>query len=452
VHPSRVIRGRRSRLLTGRRIVVGISGSIAAIEAPRIIRELIRHGAEITAVMSPEATRIVTAEAIAFATGSSPVLQLTGDVEHVTLLGPGEGRADLLLIAPATANTISKIANGIDDTAVTSCASVALGGGVPILIAPAMHSHMAQNPAIRENLDRLISWGVGIIAPQSTEGEEKIATPEEIAAAVAHRLSAGPWTGRRVIVVGGASREPIDAVRSVTNESSGATAVALASQAHHRGATVELWAGAMQVPVPGYITVERWSSVGDLVRLIREHRASLRSADVVMVPAALSDFTLSPKPGKISSRGQESLSLTLNRAPKVLPLLRESARSPTYIVGFKLEADLDDTALSNAARELLKEATLDAVIGNDRASLGAAVSRVVVVRRHGDPTWLAGAKWDLAGEILDVLGAELPERGKVRRGRSEERPHRSSPRGRGGRRRTPTTAARVGVVAADHPS
>src|SRR5271169_1039751 len=169
MHPSRVIRGRRSELLAGRKVVIGISGSIAAVEVPRIARELIRHGAEVRAVMSAEATRIITPEAIQFATGHPPVLQLSGDVEHVQLLGPGEGRADLLLIAPATANTLSKIAHGIDDTPVTTFASVALGGGVPVLIAPAMHAHMGQNPAIRENLARLRSWGVQVVAPQSAE-------------------------------------------------------------------------------------------------------------------------------------------------------------------------------------------------------------------------------------------------------------------------------------------
>jgi phosphopantothenoylcysteine decarboxylase / phosphopantothenate---cysteine ligase len=187
VHPSRVIRGRTTKLLEGRRILVGVSGSIAAVEVPKIIRELIRHGADVRAVMSPEATRIITAEAIEFATGHPAVVQLTGNVEHVTFLGPGEDQADLYLIAPATANTLSKIAHGIDDTPVTSCASVALGGGVPMLVAPAMHAHMGQNPAVRESLDKLRGWGVGVITGAATEGEEKIASPEEVAAAVLHR-------------------------------------------------------------------------------------------------------------------------------------------------------------------------------------------------------------------------------------------------------------------------
>ncbi|EQD48900.1 bifunctional phosphopantothenoylcysteine decarboxylase/phosphopantothenate synthase, partial [mine drainage metagenome] len=255
MHPSRVIRGTRSRQLSGRTIVIGVSGSIAAVEVVKIVRELLRHGADVRAVMSPEATRIITPESLEFATGHPPILQLSGSVEHVSLLGPGEGRADLYLIAPATANTLGKIAHGIDDTPVTTFASVALGGGVPLLVAPAMHAHMGKSPAVTENLALLQRWGVEVIAPQAAEGEEKLASPEEVAAAVLRRLSDSAWSGRTVTVIGGGSREPIDSVRSITNESTGDTAVALASQAHLRGARVELWLGAHTARVPPYLRV-----------------------------------------------------------------------------------------------------------------------------------------------------------------------------------------------------
>ena len=411
VHPSEAIRGRRSQLLTGRRVVIGISGSIAAIEVPRIARELIRHGAEVRAVMSGEAARIVSPEAIAFATGAPPVTQLTGDVEHVTLLGPGPKRADLLLIAPATANTISKIAHGIDDTPVTSCASVALGGKVPILVAPAMHAHMGLNPAVRENLEKLAGWGVGVIPTASAEGEEKIASPEEVAAAVLHRLARGPWAGRKVLVIGGASREPIDDVRSVTNESSGETAGALAAQAYFRGAEVVLWSGAVRVLPPAFVPLERWGSVADLVRLARSRTADLRSTDAVIVPAALSDFTLSPRTGKIPSRESESLELTLTRAPKVLPLLRKLLPRPRLLVGFKLESRRSEADLEASARRLLEENDLDEVVANDRSSMGASETQVLVVTRGGERHWIRGPKPEVAGKLLDDLGRSLAPRG-----------------------------------------
>jgi phosphopantothenoylcysteine decarboxylase/phosphopantothenate--cysteine ligase len=442
VHPSHAIRGRTSRLLEGKRIVFGISGSIAAVEVPRIIRELLRHGADVQAVMSPEATRIITPEAIEFATGHPPILQLTGNVEHVTLLGPGEGRADLLLIAPATANTLSKIAHGIDDTAVTSCASVALGGGVPLLVAPAMHSHMGLNPAVRENVDRLRSWGVGIIHGVSAEGEEKIATPEEVAAAVLHRLGEGPWAGRRVIVIGGASREKIDAVRSVTNESSGTMAVALATQAYFRGAEVELWAGALQVTPPAWIPTVPWQGVDDLLSLARRRRANLAGASAVFVPAALSDFTLEPRSGKIPSRDHPLLTLSLRRAPKVLPALRLLAPPPTRLVGFKLESGESAGELEREGSRLRSETGADWVVANDVSAMGSTETNVLVLSSARRGQWIRGPKTEVAGKLLDDLGREVanvahPTSSPRARPGTDSGPPRRRRSGRSARRRGP---------------
>ncbi|MCI4346504.1 MAG: bifunctional phosphopantothenoylcysteine decarboxylase/phosphopantothenate--cysteine ligase CoaBC [Thermoplasmata archaeon] len=355
MHPSRAIRGHRSQLLAGKRIILGVSGSIAAIEVPRIARELIRHGADVHAVLSSEATRLLTPEAVEFATGHPPITTLTGAVEHVTHLGPGEGRADLLLLVPATANTIGKIAHGIDDTPVTTFASIALGGGVPILVAPAMHGEMGRNPAVRESLERLRSFGVGVISPRREEGEEKLPTPEEVAAEVLHRLASGPWAGRRVLVIGGASREPIDDVRSVTNESTGATAVALATEAYYRGAEVSLWLGAAEVPLPSFLPVFRWRSVQELIDQVRGPPGLPASLDAIWVPAALSDFTLTRERGKIESKNREQLNLRLRKAPKVLPVLRENAPLPALLIAFKLASTRTSGELVARARELRKE-------------------------------------------------------------------------------------------------
>jgi phosphopantothenoylcysteine decarboxylase/phosphopantothenate--cysteine ligase len=407
MHPSRAIRGRATQLLDGRRIVLGITGSIAAVEVPKIARELIRHGADVRAVMSPDAARIITPEAVEFATGHPAVLRLSGNVEHVTLLGPGEGRADLYLIAPATANTIAKIAHGIDDTAVTSCASVALGGGVPILLAPAMHSLMGGNPAIRESREKLAKWGVSFLFGPRTEGEEKVASPDEIAAAVIHALATGPWRARRITVIGGAARESIDAVRSVTNESSGATAVAWATQAFYRGADVELWAGALEVPVPAWIPMHRWRGVADLLDLARRRRADLARAGAIVVPAALSDFTLPAAPGKIASRGREGLRLELTRAPRVLPALRKLAPPPTRLVAYKLLAGATESLLEQEGRRLQEETGADWVVANDSKTMGATETAALVLPRGQARRWLRGPKAEVAGKLLDDLGREL---------------------------------------------
>ena len=407
MHPSHVIRGRITQLLHGKRIVIGVSGSIAAVEVPKIVRELIRHGADVRAVMTAESMRIVSPEAMEFATGHPPVTQLTGNVEHVTLLGPGEGRADLYLVAPATANTISKIAHGIDDTPVTSCASVALGGGVPIVVAPAMHSLMGGNPAVRENLEMLRRWGVGLLLGPAVEGEEKIAGPEEIAATVLHRLASRPWAGRRVIVIGGASRESIDSVRSVTNESSGASAVALANQAYYRGAEVTLWAGALQVPVPSWVPIAPWRGVPELIALARRHRADLARAAAVFVPAALSDFTLDRHPGKIPSRDVETLTLTLHRAPKVLPELRRLAPPPTKLIAFKLDAGRSSSELEAEGRALARESGADWVVANDVATMGSPDTSALVLPSGGERRWIRGPKAEFAAKLLDDVGRDL---------------------------------------------
>lgn len=435
MHPSRAIRGRHSQLLAGRRIIVGIAGSIAAVEAPRVIRELIRHGAEVVAVMSREATRLVTPESVQFATGRPPVIELTGDVEHVSLLGPGEGRADLLLVAPATANTISKIAHGIDDTPVTSFASIALGGGVPVLLAPAMHADMGRNPAVRENLDRLRGWGVGIVLPTAAEGEEKLASPEEIAAAVLHRLARGPFARRPVIIIGGAARESIDAVRSVTNESTGATAVALAVQAHFRGAEVELWAAPLEVPVPPWLTVRRWRSVADLLGLVRQRTKDLAGAAAILVPAALSDYTLPPRAGKISSSEEAELTLTLTRTPKVLEELRRRAAAPVRLVGYKLLAGAGSVRLESEARALLEATGADWIVANDRSVMGSPDTTVLVVTRRGDRRWIRGPKAEVAGKLLDDLGRELAEIPVGAPARPPRPGHRRPVGGRSARRR-----------------
>lgn len=407
MHPSRAIHGRLTRLLEGRRIVIGISGSIAAIEVPRVVRELIRHGAQVQAVMSGEATRLLTPEAVQFATGRPPILQLTGDVEHVVWMGPGEGRADLFLLAPATANTIAKVAHGIDDTPVTSFASMALGGGVPILIAPAMHQQLLTNPAVRAALEQLRAWGVGLVAPQSAEGEEKLASPEEIAAAVLHRLAQGPWAGRGVTIIGGAARQPIDRVRAITNESSGATAIALAQQAHFRGAEVRLWMGGHTRALPSYLPVESWGSVEDLEALTHRHASDLRSSAAVIVPAALADFTLTPHPGKIASAGSPRLTLELRRAHKILPTLRHLAPPPTLLIGFKLESGRSEAELEERARDLRRSAGLDWVVANDARTMGSPEIQALVLTPRGERHRIHGTKDEFAAKLLDDVGRDL---------------------------------------------
>ena len=209
-----------------------------------------------------------------------------------------------------------------------------------------------------------------------------------------------------MLVIGGASRESIDDVRSISNESSGETALAIATQAHYRGANVEAWLGGIRVPVPSYLSARTWRSLEDLRGLMHSHPSSLTEASAIFVPAALSDYTVTPRPGKISSRDTPELTLELHQAPKILPELRRRAPPPTRMVGFKLEAGVKSAELEKAAQQLLVENHLDGVVANERSSMGQLDARWRVITSGGARHMLAGAKSAIAGKLLDDLGRE----------------------------------------------
>ncbi|MDH5783830.1 MAG: bifunctional phosphopantothenoylcysteine decarboxylase/phosphopantothenate--cysteine ligase CoaBC, partial [Candidatus Bathyarchaeota archaeon] len=189
-HPSKDIMQTRGAELKEKRIVLCITGSVAAVQCPEIARQLMRHGAEVFAVMSPMAQKIIHPYLMEWATGNPVVTELTGKIEHVALAGEHDNKADLILVAPATANTISKIAAGIDDTTVTSVASTAFGSKIPIVIVPAMHESMYKHPILDENIKKLKGLGVVFVGPRIEEEKAKIAETEEILEVVISKLSA----------------------------------------------------------------------------------------------------------------------------------------------------------------------------------------------------------------------------------------------------------------------
>ncbi|MBR4226843.1 MAG: bifunctional phosphopantothenoylcysteine decarboxylase/phosphopantothenate--cysteine ligase CoaBC [Candidatus Methanomethylophilaceae archaeon] len=393
MHPSEEIYCERSGKLRGKRIVMGITGSIAAVECFSVIRELIRHGAEVVPVLTEAASRLVAVDALEFASGRRPVTELTGRTEHVTLMS----EADLLLIFPATANTVSKIASGIDDTTVTSMATVAIGSGVPVAIAPAMHESLYRNPAVRSNVEALRSWGIEFIGPRTDGVRAKVASKEEVVERVIRMLSGGPLAGRRVLVIGGRSSEAIDSMRLITNRSSGRMAASLASRAFEMGADVELWMGGCDVPLPGHIATSRFSSVSEL----RGMAAGIRH-DVVLVPAALADFAPASKAeGKISS--DSGLDLRLKPVPKLLP---EISRRCPFVVGFKAESGLGTDDLVSRARSRLESYGLSAVVANDISAAGKDSSSVLFVTK-GSAERIEGSKDDIADAVLSRIAGML---------------------------------------------
>ncbi len=399
MHPSESIRSAKGRELEGKLIVLGMTGSIAAVESFELVRELIRHGAQVQVVMTPEAQRLMTPEAMEFASGRPVVTRLTGATEHVSLLGDYPGRADMLLVSPCTANTLSKMALGIDDTPVTTMATLAIGTHTPVLVAPAMHLTMYENEAVQRNVQALRDMGVELVGPIMLGKKARVASVEEILERVLVRFSPGDLRGRSVLVIGGSTEEPVDSVRVLTNTGTGATAVHLVQAARRRGAEVELWTGRMSVPVPAGLAHRTFRTVEELVDMVDEV-----DHDVVIVPASLSDYAPQKVEGKMPS-GRKVVELKLRPLPKVLPLLRPHAR---VLVGFKAEVGVTPKELLKRARARMKEHGLDVIVANDLGNVIQESTQATIITADGRTREHQGTKHDLADAVLDeavkVLG------------------------------------------------
>lgn len=403
MHPSNRLRGTKTRHLEGKRVVLAVAGSIAAVEAVKIAHELQRHGADVLPVMTQAAAQLLGPAALEYATGHAPLLHLTGQGEHVQWCGKG-GEADLLLIAPATANTISKIALGIDDNALTSCATVAIGSGLPVVLAPAMHEVMGGHPAVRDRLRELERLGVTVIAARVEEEKAKLADPETIAEVVCNRLATGPLSGRNVLVISGSTAEPLDPVRVFTNRSSGRLGVELALEAFRRGARVDLWNAWGAVELPRAVHARRFQTVGDLVGLLGKYDVS--RYDLILVPAALSDFAPTPKKEKIPTDAG-AIDARLEPLPKILPRIRKDAPD-AFLVGFKAESDA--RKLVERTKERLVSYKADLFVGNLSDAFGATETTMWIIAPDGKPKQIQGHKRVLSGAILDEVGKRM-ERG-----------------------------------------
>jgi phosphopantothenoylcysteine decarboxylase/phosphopantothenate--cysteine ligase len=373
----------KSAKLQGKTVVLGVTGSIAAVETVRLAHELIRHGADVHAVMTRAAMAILHPNALEFATGHPVVTEITGSMEYLEMCGR-DGRADLLLIAPATANTLGKVAHGIDDTTVTTYAATALGAGIPILIAPAAHETMIDSPATVPNLRRLREFGIEFVEPKRAEDKAKMADFEAIVARVIRRLGPNDLAGMKVLVVAGATVEPIDDVRVVTNRSTGATGIELARSAFEHGADVEVWLGRHEATVPDWLAYKSFETTLDLAKL-----AEGAIADVTAVPAAISDFSPKRRPGKIPSR-EGTLALDLQPTPKVLKLFRRGTKKA--LIGFKAESGVSQDELRERAMALLKEADADFVVANDVSRVRGDDTAITIFDRKGQSESFEGSK------------------------------------------------------------
>ncbi|MHA2294965.1 MAG: bifunctional phosphopantothenoylcysteine decarboxylase/phosphopantothenate--cysteine ligase CoaBC [Candidatus Hodarchaeales archaeon] len=395
------IKGSLSNSLLGRRIVLCITGSIAAIKCVELARLLIRHGAEVYTVMSKAAREIIHPYSMEWATGNAVLLNITGRVEHVELAGKSNNKADLILLAPATANTVGKIVAGIDDTPVTTVITTALGSKIPLVIVPGMHEPMYNNPFISKNLKILESTeGITVIKPVIEENKAKLANPDEIVEHVIRFLSPQDMAGKKVLITTGPTREYVDSVRFLSNPSSGKTGMELARQAWYRGAKVEIVTGPVNLDWPDFLPVTRVVSTQDMLMALKEIIPRWKP-DVVIMAAAIADYT--PE-GNISEKIKSGQIKTLKLVPteKIIDKVKELAPD-SVLVGYKAETGLSEEDLLASARKKIEECEASFIVANfvlrEKAGFATDLNKIYIVFRNSEELY-EGNKSFLAEKII----------------------------------------------------
>jgi len=401
MHPTLMNKGTKGDALSGKTILLGVTGSIAAVKTIELARSLIRRGAEVYAVMTDAAQTLVHPYALQYATGHDVICKITGAIEHVEFLGVG-GLADLFLIAPSTANTIGKIANGIDDSTVTTFAGTSLGSKIPIMIVPAMHESMYDHPIILQNIERLKEVGITFIGPRIEDGIAKIANIDDIILNVERVLSQGLLKDKKILVTSGATSEPIDPIRIITNRSSGKTGIELAKEAYKQGADVTLVHSA-HLGREGIkeLYVESTSDMVDVVQ------SELRGGfDAMISAAAISDFTLETiEKDKIKSGKPVTLDLVPTK--KLLVEVKKSFPD-VKLVGFKAEVGVSKSVLVRRAKSLMRSNDLDFIVANDvgKGGMGTEDNDVLIISGDGVKE-VKGPKNMIAKEIIISLSEKI---------------------------------------------
>jgi len=375
------------------RILLGVSGGIAAYKACELCRLLVRAGHDVVPLVTPGAERFVTAETFRALARRPPAEDI---YLHLT-------RADLLLVAPCTANTLAKLAHGLADNVLTEAALAHRG---PTLVAPAMNPRMWSHPATRANAETLRSRGVTLVGPdegETAEGElgvGRMAEPEDIAAAAEDLLAgSGPLRGKSVLISAGGTQEPIDAVRFVGNRSSGRMGVALAAEARRRGARVTLLGANLGVAAPAGVDLVETPTAAEL-----ETEALARGveADVVIMAAAVADYRPAQALATKRPKDRRGWSLELEPTRDVLATLGEQRVPGQILVGFA--ADHGEPGLERA-REKLTRKKADLIVFNDvgRADIGfeSADNEVTLIDGTGERTIAKAPKDAIAAAILD---------------------------------------------------
>jgi phosphopantothenoylcysteine decarboxylase/phosphopantothenate--cysteine ligase len=412
VHPSKDILGTQGKQLEGKKIVLCITGSVAAYRAIDLARLLMKHSADVHAVMTEStASMLLNPEIMKWATGNDVVTNLTGNLEHIILAD--YGMSDLIIVYPCTANTLGKVAAGIDDTPVTSILSVALGSKIPIIVAPAMHEAMYENIFVQQNVSKLKEHMV-FVQPKIEGGKAKVADPEHMLNATISILSNNaPLSGKRVLVTAGSTIEYIDPIRVITNLSSGKMGIAIAQEAQRMGAIVTLVYGHGTLsPETGKIV--RVNTGEEMYKAVISELSSKRH-DIAVMAAAVADFVPAKKSDKKINTTLGKMGLSLVPTRKIIDEVKNNSKD-IFLVAFKADYCVSESVLIEKAFRKLKECDADIIVANDLGRKGSEPgsdkNEVFIIDRDKKIVHLPPeSKAQVARRLLELV-AELTAEGR----------------------------------------
>jgi phosphopantothenoylcysteine decarboxylase/phosphopantothenate--cysteine ligase len=390
-HVSKEIIGLESNALTGKKIVLCITASVAAYKAIDLSRLLMRNGAEVYPVMSKSTeSKLLTKEILDWATGNKTVTELTSGLEHISLAN--YGKSDLILVYPCTANTLGKFANGIEDSPVTTLLSVGFGSRIPIVIAPAMHEAMYENIIITENIQKLKSLGVSILEPSISEDKAKVISADSVVRFIINKIGSNKERMKsrvNVLVTAGSTVEYIDSVRILTNLSSGKMGLNIAQQCLDKAFNVTLiyGHGTLNIPDDPRMNIMRVKTTEEMFNAVRE-RIMRGKQHVVFHAAAVADFALSHSSKNRSYKmDTRSGTKTLKLVPtaKIVDRLKEFDKK-IFLVAFKAEYGISEELLIKKAFDKLRECSGDLIVANDVSrrgcNFGSDTNEVYIIDRE----------------------------------------------------------------------
>ena len=396
------------------RVVLGVTGGIAAYKATGIIRLLTEAGHDVKVIPTANAMRFIGATTLEALSHNSVDPDLYTDVESVKHVELGQS-ADLVIVAPATASFLARMASGLADDLLMN---TLLATKAPVLVAPAMHTEMWQNPATLANVATLRSRGIEVLEPAvgrltgADSGPGRLPEPEEIVAAALALAAPQDLTGKRLLISAGGTQEPIDPVRFLGNHSSGKQGIAIAVEASKRGALVSLIAANVNESIPDLHEVIRVSTAAELSGAIDQR---LGQTDAVIMAAAVADFRVESAANKKLKRSElgDEITLKLVANPDILAGLVtriQAERLPVASVGFAAETATSTNDLQKLAERKLEAKGCDILVANNvsgGAVFGADHNSVIVLTKTGSVTARDGSKTAIANHILDVLGQQI---------------------------------------------